>query len=263
MARIHYWQYIVDEEGRPLENVNIRFYLSDNPTQQADIFTHPELGTSTFTNVANIQTNGNGFFEFWIGDEFETLAGYSSTQKFRLTWERAGILLGSINNIDVFPPLFQVDETDSTSSTTLEKNKTVSNYLANIWSTHADSTYADADPPHNVVPVDITSQNSTVNKLVSNNLMNYILSAVASAGTLSIESTAAIERNFTIESWSPTGSDFYANVNHFIGREYPIVQMRFSNTKNTYNPKKVVSLTENSLRIHVTENAATELTIVG
>ena len=87
--------------------------------------------------------------------------------------------------------------------------------------------------------------------------------AVASAGTLSIESTAAVERNFTVFSWTPTGSDFYANVNHFIGREYPIVQMRFSNTKDTYNPKKVVSLNENSLRIHVTENTPTELTLVG
>ena len=59
MARIHYWQYIVDEEGRPLENVNVRFYLSDNPTQQADIFTHPELGAATITSVANIQTGRN------------------------------------------------------------------------------------------------------------------------------------------------------------------------------------------------------------
>ncbi len=263
MARIHYWQYIVDEEGRPLENVNIRFYLSDNPTQESDIFTHPELGTSTLTSVADIQTDGNGFFEFWIGDEFETLAGYSATQKFRLTWERAGILIGSINNIDVFPPLFQVDETDSSSSTKLEKNKTVSNYLAYTWTQHADSTYASDDPPHSVLPVDITSTNSIANKLVSNNLMNYILSAVASAGTLSIEATAAIERNFTITSWTPTGSDFYINVNHFIGREYPIVQMRFSPSKDTYNPKKVVSINENSLRIHVTDNIPTELTIVG
>jgi hypothetical protein len=237
--------------------------LSDNPTQEADIFTHPALGTSTFTSVANIKTNGNGFFEFWIGDEFETLAGYSSMQKFRLTWERAGIIMGSINNIDVFPPLFQVDQTDGSSSTALEKNKTVSNYLGYIWSQHVASTYASEDPPHSILPVDITGTSTTVNKLVSNNLMNYIMSAITSAGTLSIESTAAIERNFTIESWTPTGSDFYINVNHFIGREFPVVQMRFSNTWDTYKPKKIVSLNENSLRIHVTENRASQLTIIG
>ena len=266
MARVNFWQYIVDEEGRPLENVNIRFYLSDNPTQESDIFTHPTFGPSTTTSSANIKTDGNGFFQFWIGDEFETLGGYSAAQKFRLTWQRAGILLGSINNIDIFPPLFQVDETDSNSSTAQQKNKTVSNYMAYLWTTHVNSTYASTIEPHSILPVDITKTNTVVNKLVSNSLMNYILSAIASAGTLSIESTAAVERNFLIESWTPTGSAYYANINHFIGREFPIVQLRFYTGEKagmTYQPKKIVSLDENSLRVHVTENTSTNLTVVG
>jgi hypothetical protein len=263
MARIHYWQYIVDEEGRPLEGVNVLFYLNDNPTQEADIFTHPALGASTYTSSAGIKTDGNGFFEFWIGDEFETLAGYSAVQKFRLTWERAGILIGSINNIDIFPPLFQVDETDGTSSTKNEKNKTVSNNLAYTWSNHVDSTYASTVPPHDILPVVETSQDAAINKLVSNSLMNYILSAIASAGTLSIESTAAIERNFTISSWSASGSNYYANINHFIGREYPIVQLRFTDTKTVYKPIRIASTSANSLRILVSENNSTEITVIG
>ena len=263
MARVHYWQYIVDEEGRPLEGVNVRFYLNDNPTQQADIFTHPTLGASTYTSSADIKTDGNGFFEFWIGDEFETLAGYSAVQKFRLTWERAGILIGQINNIDIFPPLFQVDETDGTSSTKNEKNKTVSNYLAYTWDNHVNSTYSSTVPPHDILPVDNTSNDVTINKLVSNSLTNYILSAIASAGTLSIESTAAVERNFQVTSWSTSGSNYYANISHFIGREYPIVQLRFTDTKFVYNPIRIASINTNTLRILVSENKSSEITVIG
>jgi len=29
MARVHYWQYIVDSEGRPMEDIEVRFYLND------------------------------------------------------------------------------------------------------------------------------------------------------------------------------------------------------------------------------------------
>ena len=113
MARIHYWQYIVDDQGRPLQDVNIRLYLSDNPTQEADIFTHHALGAPTTTSIALLKTNGDGFFELWVGDEFENVGGYVSTQKFKLVWQRAGIQIGSISNIDVYPPVFKVDETDN------------------------------------------------------------------------------------------------------------------------------------------------------
>lgn len=260
---MHFWQYLIDEEGRPLEDVNLRFYLNDNPTQQADIFTHPTLGASTYTSSADIKTDGNGFFEFWVGDEFETLAGYSAVQKFRLTWERAGILLGSINNIDVFPPLFQVDETDGTSSTKNEKNKTVSNYLAYTWNQHVNTTYAAAEPPHDILPVDDTSNDSTINKLVSNSLMNYILSAIVSAGTLSIEASAALERNFTVTSWTASGDDYYANISHYIGREFPIVQLRFTDSKVVYKPIRIASINTNTLRIMVSENTSSEITIIG
>jgi hypothetical protein len=263
MARLHYWQYIVDAEGRPLENVNIRFYLNDNPTQEADIFTHPTLGSTTTTSTANKKTDGNGFFEFWVGDEFEDLGGYSSTQQFRLAWERAGILLGSISNIDVFPPLFQVDETDNTSSTKDEKNKTISNALAYKWDYHADSTHESSIAPHDFQPVDDSKTDTVYNKMVSNSLMNYLLSAIASAGTLSIESTAAIERNFSVTSWTATGSNYYANLNHFIGRQYPIVQIRDSISELMINPMKVIAVDTNQIRIFLADNPNVEVTIVG
>lgn len=260
MARIHYWQYIVDEEGRPLENVDVRFYLADDPTEEAEIFTHESLGGPTTTSSANIQTDGNGFFEFWVGDEFELLGGYTATQKFKLTWQRAGILFGEIDQIDVFPPLFTVDESDATSPETNQKNKLVSNALAYKWDTHVDSTAS--DKPHSFQPVDTTSTNTVNNKLVSNSLINYLLSALSSAGTISIEASAAIERQFIVSSWTVSGDDYYTNIDHFLNNSYPIVQIRDSRN-NLFIPKKVASVNSNTFRIFVVENESNTITVVG
>lgn len=260
MARIHYWQYIVDDQGIPLQDVNIRLYLSDITDQEADIFTHHAFGAPTTTSIANIKTDGNGFFEFWIGDEIET-GGYISTQKFKLIWQRAGIQTGEISNIEVYPPVLQVNETDNTSSTKTEKNKLVSNELAYKWDTHTDSIITDT--PHNFLPVDTTKTDIEYNKFVSNNLMNYILSAIASAGTLSIAATAAVERSFVITSWSSSADAYYTVLNHFIGNEYPVVQVFKSADNFQYQPMKIKSIDTNSLEIWVTDNINTKVTIVG
>lgn len=261
MARIHYWQYIVDDQGRPLEDVNVRFYLSDNPTQEADIFTHHSLGAPTSTSVADMKTDGNGFFEFWVGDEFENIGGYVSTQKFKLVWDRAGIQIGSISNIDMFPPVFKVDETDNMSAVAADKNRTVSNELAYKWDTHVDSITS--DEPHSFQAVDSTKQDSTYNKLVSNSLMNYILSAIASAGTLSIESTGAVQKAFSVTSWTASADSYYTVLNHFFGRAYPVVQVSKTSTGFKYDPLKVKSLNTNSVELWVSENENTEVTIIG
>ena len=263
MARIHYWQYIVDAEGRPLENVNIRFYLADNPSEEAEIFTHPSLGASTTTSDADIETDGNGFFEFWIGDEFEAFGGYASTQQFKLTWDRAGILLGSINYVDIFPPVLKVDETDNFSATADNKNKLISNALGYKWDTHTDSTVPGSEP-HDLQAVDTFDTDATFNKLVSNSLMNYILAAISSAGAISIGASAATERNFTVNSWSTSGDIYYTQLDHFIGRPYPLVQVRDADTDLRLVPAKVFSVNSNSVQVMVSDPDLTaEITIVG
>lgn len=276
MARIHYWQYIVDDQGRPLQDVNIRFYLSDNPTQEADIFTHHALGAPTTTSVANTKTDGNGFFELWLGDEFENVGGYVSTQKFKLVWQRAGIQVGSISNIDVYPPVFKVDETDNSSSTVTDKNKTISNELAYKWDTHVDSVFT--VEPHDFEPVNTTDETNwrdadvTNNKLISNYLISYILSAITSAGTLSNPVSAiAARESFSIDTgdWAPSGDgSFYYDLSHFFGRQYPIVQItkRLTNPlldNFRFEPTNVRSLDLNTVRISVPEAMNAEVTIVG
>lgn len=261
MSRYHYWQYVVDEDGRPLEGVNIRVYLNDNPNTEADIFTHPYLGSPTKSSVTDLETNGDGYFEFWVGDEFETLGGYSSTQKFRLTWQRAGILLGEIDNITIFPPVFQVDETDGTSLTKDQRNKLISNYLAYRWESHVDSTYV--DQPHDIEPVDWTDTDDTYNKLVSNSLMNYVFSVLASAGTLSIDASGAVGRYYQVLTWTPDGDYYYVDITHGIGREYPVVQVARTADNLIVYPRRVQSLNANATRIWVSEQFNAEITIIG
>lgn len=277
MARVHYWQYIVDDQGRPLQDVNIRFYLSDNPTQEADIFTHHALGAPTTTSTALLKTNGDGFFELWVGDEFENVGGYVSTQKFKLVWQRAGIQIGSISNIDMFPAVFKVDETDNISSTVTDKNKTISNELAYKWDTHVDTGFAGT--PHDFEPVDTLLDDSISNKLVSNNLMNWILSAVASAGSLSRPASAvAVQTAFTIPhgSWSVSGDgSFYYDISHFTGTQYPVVQVVKRKTHIVgstgtadmdnfrFDPLNVRSLSKNVVRLSVSTAIDAEVTVIG
>ncbi len=261
MARVHFWQYIVDSEGRPMENIEVRFYLNDNPAEEAEIFTHPSIGTPVTSTESDLSTNGNGYFEFWVGDEFESLGGYVSTQKFRLVWERAGILLGQINNIDVFPPVFQVDETDATSSTRSDKNRLVSNALAYTWEQHA--TAGLGVNAHGYEAVDTTSIDTTYNKLVSNSLMNYIISAITSAGTLSLTASGAIERQFTVTSWTADGDNWRIDLIHGIGHGHPIVQIVDFIEQKVVMPTRVTQVDNNTIRLHMATNDDVEVTIIG
>jgi hypothetical protein len=63
----------------------------------------------------------------------------------------------------MFPAMIAVDESDTNTS----KDKSVSNYLANLWENHR---LDDGHIIHGIEEVDSTSTTSTKNKLVSNNL---------------------------------------------------------------------------------------------
>ena len=89
------------------------------------------------------------------------------------------------------------------------------------------------------------------------------MSALASAGTLSITASAAVERRFSITSWSPSGSWYYTNVNHFIGNSYPLVQVSNSDTNKVYQPVKIVSVDENSLKVFVAVDDNSNITVIG
>jgi len=130
MARYHYWQFIVNQEGQPINNVKINLYLAGTNTP-AHVYSS-EFGGSATNELPQTYTNQAGYFEFWLGDH-EEADGYPIGQKFKLNWERENITSGSIDWIDVFPGFAPVDETDDEDST---KNKLVSNTLAYGWQQH-------------------------------------------------------------------------------------------------------------------------------
>lgn len=260
MARIKYWQYIVDEEGRPVQGARVHVYEAGTD-EYASIYVNPSTGSQVTSENVEFVTDSNGFITFYIGDEWELSGGYTATQKIKITWSKAGIRLGQIDNIDIFPQIFQVDETDNTSLQKNVKNKLVSNALAKKWEDHRNATYASA--PHDLRPVQVGSQNTTYNRLVSNSLMTYLYNLVASAGGISIEASAATYRNYFVSTWAASGDEYYVDVYHFLGREYPVVQLTADGTDEIFEASRVQSLDTNTIRVWIAEDIDANISVVG
>jgi hypothetical protein len=114
MARIHYWQYIVNNEGQPIPDVEISVGVQTG----GDAFVYrTEAGGSPISTAPQVTSDGNGFIEFWIGNVNET-AGYATGNKFKLDWTDSDGDAVSIENIDILPnaPQFVGDTTSSWTS---------------------------------------------------------------------------------------------------------------------------------------------------
>lgn len=160
--RYHYWQFLVNQEGQPINDANISVFLANSDTP-ANIYLG-ETTTEYSNTVPQIKTNSVGYFEFWIGDDEEE-HGNPTDQKYKIKWEREGIVYGEIDYIDIFPKQEPVDETDNLSTI---RNKTISNRLANYWEGHrTHNVILDGYPIHGISFVDLNSSNTTINKLVS------------------------------------------------------------------------------------------------
>ena len=172
MARYHYWQFLVNQEGQPINAADINIYLAGTTTA-ANIYTS-ELGAAYTNTAPQATTNELGYFEFWIGDEAETY-GYTKTQKFKIDWERTGVAAGNIDYVDVFPLIVAVDETSSN----VVKNKTVSNLLAKGWEDQKDAVFSDTvttedeDNAHDLQPVIVSSEDTKFNKVLSNKTLYF------------------------------------------------------------------------------------------
>jgi len=133
MARAHHWEYISNEEGQPINGVDISVYVANSSTA-AYVYTSENGGSATNT-LPQISTDENGYFEFWIADSSET-NGYASG-KFKIKWSKAGVIdEGTVDYVDIIVPSAEVDETDN-SGTDLAKNKMISNELAYRWESKA------------------------------------------------------------------------------------------------------------------------------
>lgn len=281
MARVHYWQYIVDEEGRPISGVDVTFYSvfvdDGDPTTntQANIYANSTVGHQTTTGAIGLETNQDGYFEFWVGDEWELNGGYPSTQKFSLSWYKAGMTRGRIDNIDIYPPLYQVDETAAGQVITTEaerRNKLINNALAYRWEQHVEavvsgSTYR-VDAPHDIQPVIVCDTDTEYNRVVSNELMNKIYTLAVSASTVSLDASAAdIDFSDIPEDHPllPSGGDlYYSIVNHNIptgacpgvSNIFPMVQVVDRSDSTLMIPETIQAIDANNTKIVFTFTAA-------
>ena len=267
MARVHYWQYIVDEEGRPIGGVQIRFYLADITNTEANIYANSTVGHQTTTSAINLVSNEEGYFEFWVGDEWELNGGYASTQRFRLEWIRTGMREGVIDNIDLFPPLYQVNETITgqvIAEEAVRRNKLISNRLAYNWEQHVEKMVPyspSADAPHDIQPVKRCDPDTEYNKVVSNELMNKIFTLAVSASTVSLDASGAdIDYSRIPEDHQllPSGGTlYYANISHNIpsagcgavSNIFPIVQVVDRLDNSLVIPERIQSLGPDHVKI--------------
>jgi hypothetical protein len=121
--RFHYWSFLLDEEGQPIENASIWVYLAGTstpaelyPSENGNYQTTPSViytfksyegADESDDDVDIIKTDENGFFEFWLGNVNE-INGYETNQKFKINWYKAGIAEGQIDyvNIITYYPTF-------------------------------------------------------------------------------------------------------------------------------------------------------------
>jgi hypothetical protein len=174
MARRHYWQFLVTDEGNPIENADISIYIANTETP-AYVFTG-EVGDNGINVAPQIRTSRKGYFEFWVADNTEE-NGYFYSQKFKIAWEAPGVAKGYVDFVDVFSTsVAEVDET----STDPTRNKAVSNLLAKGWQDHMSLVLYEngLTSVHGIIAVDESawddsvSDNTKFNKLVNNILVN-------------------------------------------------------------------------------------------
>jgi len=196
----HYWQFIINSDGTPISDARIHVFKSNSVSKSTvegstvsatNILTDVDLSAYAYigdtyskvvsnydtTDNISIESNSNGYFEFWVSDkgEEEGLAkGYDVTQLFTIAIVKDGFDTLAIENINIFPISYEVEETDTSSTI---KNKLVSNRIIALLENHRNSDYS--SHPHDIYSVDTgaTSDESdweTKNKLISNkDFFNY------------------------------------------------------------------------------------------
>ena len=170
MARRHYWQFLVTDEGNPIENAEITIYIAGTE-DPAYVYTD-EYGPAGSSTAPQVRTSRKGFYEFWVADKQEP-NGYFLESKFKIAWSAVGVQKGYIDYVDVFSTsVAQIDITDVNEY----RNKAVSNYLGKGWEDHKNSILYKNNilSIHGMGPVDeaqydmLIDTNRDLNRLVSN-----------------------------------------------------------------------------------------------
>jgi hypothetical protein len=262
--RIHFWHYVLNEGGQPIQNAEIRLYLQNAPTTEADIYLTQDAASSTKCSDADIKTDNDGYFEFWLEGEGGS-GGYAHTTEFILEWYKAGIAPGYIYNYNPWPNALVWRDTNIGADVTYE-NKFVSNYLANKWFGHANAIVP-SESPHDLHPVDYESgcDDNTYNKVVSNKFLYDILKGCEFGDTFNLTSIydGVQEHQELVSSWTTSGSLYYKDITHAGVTGDTVVKMVKTTGYEEIVPAVVIRLSATTTRVAIDENIEAYVTIQG
>ena len=162
MARIHWFSFMQDATGLPIEGADVSIFLAGTNVP-AEIYTG-EIGGLPISEDPQLKTNALGFFEFWIADSSDA-HGYSNSQKFKIVASRVGVSDIMIDYVDILCSIQPVDFNSDDDT----MNKAISNRLAKRWNDVA--TGAAGFEIFGISEVDTSIPSSEKNKLVSNDLV--------------------------------------------------------------------------------------------
>lgn len=262
MSRVTYWQYLVDNSGRPLSNVEVRIYLAGTNTE-ANIFLDGSIGSFTQSSIEDFKTNQYGFFQFWIADQLES-GGYEATQQFKIVWQNdIDGIQEEIDDIFIFAPVLPIDVSDSIKGIPNNKdiNKVISNKQGYKWDTHVDSIVPSASP-HDLEAVVFFDLDTVQNKLISDKIGYQIYEMAVTASTTPIDISAARFYKETVSSWTISGGMFYVDITHNFNNYYPIVKV-IKNNLYKIEPELIESINENNIRIWLIEGITVEIAVFG
>jgi hypothetical protein len=263
MTKLHHWFLLKDKEGRPINNASINLYLAET-YDEATVYSSTDPSASSLIDQSTWITGASGYFDFYIGDQFESAdtgyVGYDPDQLFDLYWAASGTIYstdprvpsGVIDNIQLLPKLYQVDEVNRGTRTVL-KNKFISNNLAYDWNIHPNLEYSTF--PHDIDPVDYTDGSDvTFNKVVNNDVIKRMVSfPIVSAGDIQIATSGALISQHTLyaSAWSPSGDTNVAIAfeHNLAGRNNinPIVQVYEIETQSMITPVDIRNYDDDTL----------------
>lgn len=258
MARVDYWQYFVDRQGRPLEGTEVRVYLAGTLIE-ANIFLHPKFASFTQSSAEDLKTNKFGFIQFWIGDQWEVEGGYEEDQTFKIVWQNTvdGIE-EEIDNLYIFTPVSPIvlEKTDK------NLNKVISNKQGNKWNSHVDSIVPSGSP-HDLEPVEFFDLDNVPNRVISNKLGYQMYELSSNALATPIDVSAARFYSEQVTTWTSSAGVYYKEINHNFNNYYPIVRIYKVSNDHQIVPKRVESVSPDSTRVWLDDDFTVRISIYG
>jgi len=176
MARFHFWGFIVNEAGEPIENAEVTIKLAGLDTFACLYF--DEYGGYNTCDDPSISDKGyqlktlqNGYYEFWVGDTTEA-HGYRYDQKFKIEWVRVGVAYGEIDHVNILPltsPTYPASLESCDDHPSVDMNKLVSDALVCTWDSHWRKI-VENEVVHGIEYVDVDAIDRRPNKIISNEL---------------------------------------------------------------------------------------------